>query len=363
MFLNDCLRGVEPDERGQATPLGNLVSAQHNTFIPKRLREDAASYVLFLDKLVEHFLIGDDQQSDGSVAAYVATMPDAVVKRNRRELIEVLVKAISDSGNFQMEDKLMSLGHQVVLDIEGFFLGFAGPVTADSVFPGTGAVEGLASLVLSDVGRAANVVSDSINRNKRSLHRQRERLVHFHGVLKTYFGGASKVALRAAVGLFQHSKDPDNLRWKKTGRILDLCDAEHFCCKLYITAMNSYSSRTISERPRCCNNYCYPRLNPKPWDESIKGFFRTIWEAYLSLPNATTAIPPQLVPPVADASQPVVDTLPTIRAEIPLIDGEDEFIERQDEPDDAREDGLMEGDVITRDNKEVDQMEGGVIVD
>ena len=60
------------------------------------------------------------------------------------------------------------------------------------------------------------------------------------------------------------------------------------------------------------------------------------------------------MPPVADASQPVVDTLPTIRAEIPLIDGEDEFIERQDEPDDAREDGLMEGDVITRDNKEVD---------
>jgi hypothetical protein len=236
MFMLDITGGYDK-------PLGPLISKQHDGFIPDRFKQECLSAIIILDNLVHYF------QPTGMVGEYVRSM-GATSTRDRLEWVECLVKALSKSGNFQMEVYLKRLIHQVVLDVEGFFLDFAGPVTVDSVFPGSGGLEGLASITIDDP------LPTQINVNKRSPTVVKQRLGCLLDKMLSFFKSPTRHLIRKIMGLEIDNKDV--LRWVVTGREFNLCDVEHFCCKLYITGINSHASRTISETPHCCKLYSWP---------------------------------------------------------------------------------------------------------
>ena len=190
MFLHDYLGGLDKN-------LGPVVSKQHDRFIPGRFKKELRTALLVMERLCEHFEM-DRFESSGcpTVTGFLASMDDIDDRERRFLLIQTLVRAFSRSGNYQMEPSLYKLFHQVVLDVEGFFPGFAGPVTIDSVFPGSGGYEGLASIHFDDVK------NDKINCNKRSDHVIEKRLQELHDELLAYFRAPERKLHRKIVGLF-----------------------------------------------------------------------------------------------------------------------------------------------------------------
>ena len=278
MFLHDYVGGFDKN-------LGPAVSKQHDRFIPKRFKSDCITSILVLQRLVTHFKKG----TTSDILMFLRSMEDYDVKERRLLLIETLVKAFSKSGNYQMEQSLYKLFHQVVLDVEGYFPGFAGIATEESVFPGTGGYEGLSGLVLDELAEP------KINSNKRLDDMTKKRLKEFERELLGYFCHQDKKLHRKIMGLVLDTQQV--LRWKDTCRIFDLCDVEHFCCKIYIVCMNSHPSRTISLTPECCNYYSWPRPNPKSWDHAMKSSFQESWNAFCDLMNSPSplTIPYQLL--------------------------------------------------------------------
>ena len=282
MFLYDYLGDLKAN-------LGPVVSKQHERFIPKRFKKECRTALLVIECLCKYFE-GDVHETYGcqTVSGFVSSMSGVCKKDRRFLLIQTLVRAFSRSGNYQMEPSLYKLFHQVVLDVEGYLPGFAGAVTVESVFPGSGGLEGLASIHFDDI------CDGDINANKRADDVVKKRLQEMHRQFLTYFGSRERELHRRVAGLF--IDDTKSLRWTTTGRMFDLCDVEHFCCKLYIVCMNSHPSRTISELPQCCNYYSWPRPNPKRWDLSMTASFKRSWEAFIELmrSNVPLSIPYQL---------------------------------------------------------------------
>ena len=277
MFIHDYVGGFKKN-------LGPLVSKQHDRFIPARFKKECLTSLLVLKRLLSYFQPSKlELLGCVTVPGFLSKMHSIEDDQRRLLLIQTLVRAFSRSGNYQMEQTLYKLFHQVVLDVEGYFPGFAGRVTIASVFPGTGGYEGLSSLILDDV------LYPKINTNKRSDDVVDARLEVFHGELIDYFKRPERKLHRRVVGL---TIDTENmLRWIETARFLDLCDVEHFCCKVYIVCMNSHPSRTISLTPQCCNYYSWPRPNPKDWDDRMAASFQQSWSAFVELMTSETPIP------------------------------------------------------------------------
>ncbi len=269
MFLYDYLGEFEAN-------LGPAISKQHERFIPKRFKQECRTALLVLEHLRKYFQLNVSEMSGcPTVSGFVSSMTHVPDKEQRFLLIQTLVRAFSRSGNYQMEPSLYKLFHQVVLDVEGYFPEFAGEVTVESIFPGSGGYEGLASIHFDDLR------DRDINSNKRAEGVVKRRLQEMYRQFLAYFKNPEREYHRRIAGLF--IDDKQTLRWMITGRQFDLCDVEHFCCKLYIVSMNSHPSRTISEIPQCCNYYSWPRPNPKQWDVHMSESFKKSWEAFVQL--------------------------------------------------------------------------------
>ena len=285
MFLYDYLGGFEKN-------LGPVVSKQHERFIPGRFKKELRTALIVMEQLRTYFEV-DVLESSGcpTVAGFLSVMHDIEASQRRYLLIQNLVRAFSRSGNYQMEPSLYKLFHQVVLDVEGYFPSFAGPATVNSVFPGSGGYEGLSSIHFDDV----KVGNRGINSNKREEGTVERRLEELLDEFVAYFKLPDRKLHRQIVGLFLDLEG--NLRWKDTVRDFDLCDIEHFCCKLYIVSMNSHPSRTISAIPQCCNYYSWPRPNPKEWDREMAASFSVSWKAFVELMKSekSLTIPHQLI--------------------------------------------------------------------
>ena len=142
-----------------------------------------------------------------------------------------------------------------------------------------------------------------------------------------YFSHHEHICERKSMGL---QLIDDRLVWTLTGRELNLCDIEHFCCKIMILSIQSHSSRTISVKPQCCNYYCHPRPNPKEWDKVYGDHARKRWEEWKKLNFRKHPIPQQLRVHPTTRLKPCTNTRPSCTAE-------NQTIEDLDDDDDANE--------------------------
>ena len=265
LFASDFLGGLDK-------PMGPFISKQHDGYIPKKLQRNLESFSDFLRKFVRHF-----ESDTSTVRAYARGAGGS--NWNRSSLIETIVRAMSTSGNFQMDPVLYQLAAQVVLDMEGYFLDFVEEPDEDNLYPGYGALQGLSLLELDDWMQERSA---------------RGKMTAFLSGLKDYFAADERETERMAMGLFLDEQC--NLRWTITGRKLHLSDAEHFCCKTYVHSIDTHPSRTISEEPRCHNYYSYPRPNPKEWDARYANHAEDRWDKWKKLDLTIHTIPMQLVP-------------------------------------------------------------------
>ena len=109
-----------------------------------------------------------------------------------------------------MDPVLYRVAAQAVLDMEGYFLEFAGPVTIHSVFPGHGALEGLLLVQFADA------LYGYMNENRSGEKKALERLQLLYNLFVDYFSTEENGVERLALGL--RLDEEGDLRWELTGR-------------------------------------------------------------------------------------------------------------------------------------------------
>ena len=183
-----------------------------------------------------------------------------------------------------MNQSLFVLTHHIVLDLEGYYIDFAGEVTADSVHCGHGGQEGLSVI---------KFLKGDLNKNVRSPQQQLRRMIQLHEhFLEWILGDAMIKKLRRQV--WNIVVDTDGLpRSASTGRLMSMSDsADHCGCKNGMGIRYNHPSRSISVNPFCDSEYTTPRANETNWDRDImRPIYRRSLEAYLKLPKSELEVP------------------------------------------------------------------------
>lgn len=301
LFMTDTLAAHGNMEKSA----GLFISKQHTGMIHSSL-QCLLMLLTFMKQLLPEFQFEEDAEigHDGILAQYLfmtlgsqSSAGSVGSSINRLALLTKLVEAYSRAGNFEFQEQLFQLSHQVVLDVETFFLDFAGETTVDDVFPGFGGREGLQLVDFQKPADASREVGDkikSLNRVRFTRHGEKSRLRELHKQCTERIK-----ASRSEREVFHMVLDVNGvLRHRLSGRRVSLSDTEHKeGCKIDIVSRMAETSRTGADVMESSSNYTYPRANPKPWDIALRSCFMQVISAYEHLPENVKLLPIQFVPP------------------------------------------------------------------
>ena len=298
LFVSDQLSGIT-EKGGLGKSCGRFLSKQQEGMIPKQLRESVRLMLLLFHRMLPEFQLAEDSPRgrDGIVAKALKKMfPLKSNQSNRLEMLHVLVRTMSDAGDFQQNQKLYQIAHQITLDVETFFLDCFGETTTDSIFPGFGGREGLQLVEFKEklaMTEEKRELWKKLEKNRNTRIAQKLRLQELHNLSTEWM--RNELFERATMNVVVDTEG--KLRNRLSGRLFTLSDTEHKpCCKLSIGSRQASTNRTISDAPRSHTNHTHPRANPQQWDKDLAVPFKHCVEAFIHVDEKRKSIPGHFVP-------------------------------------------------------------------
>lgn len=226
----------------------HYVSKQHDGEVNANLKGDKFACFKYLRDFCGTYIT--EQQSIFDALKYK--------KEGRREkLVHTLARLMNDVTR----DDDLFICNQAVADLEGIFIEFAGDVTLESVFVGSGGGNGAAMIDLNGVNNFAR--KDSV-----------EKVAAVYTLHKDVLLDDKNEKHREAL-LYEIATD-GVLRSILTGRPFSILDTEHVCCKVYIAVTCSHSSR-FAETPTFYKAYCWPPPGDPDWAREASVMLQRSW--------------------------------------------------------------------------------------
>jgi hypothetical protein len=208
------------------------VSRQHDGEVNDTLKGEKFSCFKYLRAFCDAYTTGQQSLFEA-------------LKSKKEERRKRIVSTLGRLMNAVTRDSDSFICHQAVADLEGFFIEFAGDVTHDSVPVGSGGRYGVAMINVEYTKKKGE-----------------DKITVLHTLHRNLLLDDDNVNQREAL-LYEIALDGE-LRSKHTGRPFSVVDTEHVCCKVYIAATCSHSSR-FAETPQFYKSYCWPPPGDPKW--------------------------------------------------------------------------------------------------
>jgi hypothetical protein len=255
--------------------LSAFQTKQHIKAIPS-FADTKAEFVTFLHNCTQH------EKGFARVVQYLSNCSKNKLPVKRKELLDCLKTVMSDCGDQMMDPKLNWFASKIIADVETVIPGFAGEITADTVFLGSGAREGLLCIQLE--GADENLT-------------EHDKLLRVHEIWVELLLEMNETA-RNALGWRSKLRDGKMCIVSiKTGAPYSLMHTEQGLCKYWLAVRAGNANRNTAQVNQMLKPFCFP-VRAAPWAEAVLKVMKVVCAAYLESLETSDQFPVRLDFPI-----------------------------------------------------------------
>ena len=255
--------------------MSSFLTDQHRKAIPS-FTKSKAEFVTFLHNCSQH------EKGFVRVAQYISNRMENKMAIKRKELLDCLKAVMSDCGDQMMDPKLDWFASKIIADVETVLPGFAGEITDDSVFLGSGSTQGLMCIQLE--GKDEELTEHA-------------KLLRIHEIWRDLLMEQDETGRRAQGWKGQLRDRKGCIVSIKSEAPYSLVHTEQGLCKYWLAVRAGNANRNVAEVNQMLKPYCFP-VRAAPWARAVLEVMELVRNAYLKSLEDADEFPQRLDFPV-----------------------------------------------------------------